>query len=294
MDNMFTYKYGRANLATDLVVIAFHEGKLLVLIKWNDHLDGYTLPGKIMHCSSVPGNEFGSGNWTLEETVRQSLIIEGGGTKNPKDVTIDLTEYLKYKNGPWPIQLDARSDIERDHRYRCVTIPYLVLVGSEAVKKLPRKNDFEWVELSQIEGVEMGKTIETPDALETTLERRKISNESIKTTEAKELYTLKLDHIDILNHAIERIRFVASLIPIGREILPDTFTMSDLQRLYEAVFCSDGTTFDRVAFQKLMLKRKHLCPAGEKPSHGKAARLYSFDDEVYDYYVATHSFYFKS
>lgn len=292
MDREFTYKYSRANLATDLVVIAFYNGKLRVLIRWNDHFNGYTLPGKIMHCSEVPGDEFGTGNWTLKETVSNSLIIEGRGTSNPKDVNIDLSDYLNYSDGPWPIQLDAMSDIHRDYRYRCVSIPFLVLVGPDSVDKFPRQNDFEWVELSQIDGVKLYNPIEKPDILESTLQRKKIKKDV--EAQPKELYSLELDHVDIINQAIARLRFVSSLIPIGREVLPSTFTMNDLQRLYEAVFCTDGTAFDRVSFQKLMLKRKHLIPQGEKSTHGKAAILYQFNNEVYDYYVATHSFFFRS
>lgn len=286
----FKYNHGRANLATDLVVIAFFNGRLMVLIKWNENLDGYTLPGKIMHCSDKPENEFETGNWTLEETVQKSLIIEGGG-KNPKDLTIDLSDFLRYKGGPWPIQLDARSEINRDNRFRCVTIPYLVLVGSLAVEKLPKKSDFEWVELSQIEGIKFEKKIEIPDEIEP-LQRKKLINVNEIEEANKETYRLQLDHTQIINQALERLRLMASLIPIGREVLPNKFTISELQKLYEAVFCTMGTTFDRVAFQKLMLKRKHLSPL-EGERHGKAL-LYEFNDKIYDYYIDTHSFYFKS
>ncbi|MGB3574123.1 MAG: NUDIX hydrolase, partial [Phormidesmis sp.] len=68
--------------------------------------------------------------------------------------------------------------------------------------------------------------------------------------------------------------------PIGFELLPETFTLSQLQRLYEQIL---ERQLDKRNFRKKLLKMDLLTVTGEKEtgvSH-RAAQLYRFDDQKY-------------
>lgn len=96
-----------------------------------------------------------------------------------------------------------------------------------------------------------------------------------------ELPDLIYDHSSIVEGAIDFIRNQINYLPIGRELLPEKFTMKELQQLYESIL---EKKLDRGNFQRKMLKleifirhEKHL----EGGAH-KAPYLYSFDGEKYD------------
>ena len=62
---------------------------------------------------------------------------------------------------------------------------------------------------------------------------------------------LAFDHDYILHKALEKIREDIHFEPVGFGLLDKEFTMSELQRLYEAIL---GVQFDRRNFHKKMLK----------------------------------------
>lgn len=92
---------------------------------------------------------------------------------------------------------------------------------------------------------------------------------------------LVLDHEQMVQKALCRLRVQLNYLPIGRTLLPEKFTMGELQSLYEAII---GKTLDRGNFQRKMLKLKIL-KRHEKWMTGapnKAPYLYSINDEVYN------------
>ncbi len=95
-----------------------------------------------------------------------------------------------------------------------------------------------------------------------------------------EIADLVMDHMDILKGALEHLRIELLNKPIGFELLPDKFTLSQMQKLYEVIL---GTTFDKRNFRKKISSMKYLIPLNEKQvgvAH-KPARLYIFSREVY-------------
>jgi ADP-ribose pyrophosphatase YjhB (NUDIX family) len=95
-----------------------------------------------------------------------------------------------------------------------------------------------------------------------------------------EVTDLVMDHMDILTSALEHLRVELLNKPIGFELLPDKFTLSQMQKLYEVIL---GTTFDKRNFRKKISSMKYLIPLNEKQvgvAH-KPARLYIFSREVY-------------
>jgi ADP-ribose pyrophosphatase YjhB (NUDIX family) len=95
-----------------------------------------------------------------------------------------------------------------------------------------------------------------------------------------EVTDLVMDHMNILNIALGHLRMELLNKPIGFELLPDKFTLSQMQKLYEVIL---GTIFDKRNFRKKISSMKYLIPLNEKQvgvAH-KPARLYIFSREVY-------------
>jgi 8-oxo-dGTP diphosphatase len=91
---------------------------------------------------------------------------------------------------------------------------------------------------------------------------------------------LAFDHERILAVALERLRGKVRYQPIGFEMLPGRFKLSQLQALYEAIL---GRPLDKRNFRKRILAMELLAEAGEERGvPHRAARLYRFDNRRYE------------
>ncbi|TYQ28421.1 NUDIX hydrolase [Pseudanabaena sp. UWO311] len=91
---------------------------------------------------------------------------------------------------------------------------------------------------------------------------------------------LAFDHNQILQIAIARLRSKIRYEPIGFELLPQNFSLSQLQRLYETVL---DRPLDKRNFRKKILGMDLLIDTG-KVEHNvahRAAKLYQFDENKY-------------
>lgn len=95
-----------------------------------------------------------------------------------------------------------------------------------------------------------------------------------------ELPRLAFDHAAIVKTAIARLRGKVRYQPIGFELLPAKFTLTQLQNLYEAIL---GEALDKRNFRKKILGMNLLEALDEKQQNvaHKAARFYSFDKKQY-------------
>lgn len=91
---------------------------------------------------------------------------------------------------------------------------------------------------------------------------------------------LIFDHNQMVNLALERLRYKAALHPIGFELLPEKFTIPQLQKLYEAIY---DTPMDRRNFSRKIVSTNLLLDTGEKNQNSatKRAILYSLNKEKY-------------
>ena len=92
--------------------------------------------------------------------------------------------------------------------------------------------------------------------------------------------SLAFDHLMILREAEKALRRQIHFEPIGFELLPEPFTMTELQRLYEAIL---DVKFDRRNFCNKMLKLGILNQLEETRlmPNKKEAFLYTFNPESY-------------
>jgi len=97
---------------------------------------------------------------------------------------------------------------------------------------------------------------------------------------AGELPALAFDHVEILAVALERLRGKIRYQPVGFELLPQRFTLAQLQALYEAIL---GRELDKRNFRKKLLAFDFLVPleAYAGGSH-RPARLHRFDRKKYE------------
>lgn len=88
------------------------------------------------------------------------------------------------------------------------------------------------------------------------------------------------DHRKILNTALGQLRNSVRYKPIGFELLPKKFTLTELQNLYESIL---GNSLDKRNFRKKILGSNMLIPlnAFEEGVPHRAARLYKFDTNAY-------------
>lgn len=107
------------------------------------------------------------------------------------------------------------------------------------------------------------------------------ASEEIKWISLNDLPDLIFDHNQMVKVALEFIRNQINYLPIGITLLPERFTMKQLQLLYESIL---GKKLDRGNFQRKMLKLD-IFIRHEKQLEGgahKAPYLYSFDKDKYE------------
>lgn len=140
-------------------------------------------------------------------------------------------------------QFHAYSNPNRDPRERVITIAYYALVRMTDVKGGDDASDARWFPLD-----------DTPQ--------------------------LAFDHDRILRDATKCLREKIHFEPVGFELLGETFSMTELQNLYEAIL---DIKFDRRNFAKKMLHFDILHPIKTSGSDVKRdTYLYSFNKEKYD------------
>lgn len=97
----------------------------------------------------------------------------------------------------------------------------------------------------------------------------------------EEIPELILDHQQMVEMALEKLRRRARYRPIGFELLPEKFTLPKLRRFYESIY---GRDLDRRNFRKKILSMNILEKLEEKDKSEsrKGAYFYRFIKEKYD------------
>lgn len=103
--------------------------------------------------------------------------------------------------------------------------------------------------------------------------------------------SLAFDHAEILDAALDRLRGKLAYQPIGFELLPQKFALSQLQHLYEVVLDCE---LDKRNFRKRVMATGLLVETNEvqRDVAHRAARLYRFDERKYKQ-LAKHGFHFE-
>jgi 8-oxo-dGTP diphosphatase len=96
-----------------------------------------------------------------------------------------------------------------------------------------------------------------------------------------DLPTLAFDHDEIVETALTRLKNKVRYQPLGFELLPEKFTLTQLQKLYETILERE---LDKRNFRKKILAMDLLVELDEieQDVAHRAARLYSFDKKKYE------------
>lgn len=103
----------------------------------------------------------------------------------------------------------------------------------------------------------------------------------------KRLPKLIFDHQEMVELALRRIRYKAALHPILFELLPNRFTIPQLQNLYESVY---NTTIDKRNFSKRVLATGLLIKQAEKDKSGSKRGAYYYHLNMQKYYAKFQAF----
>ena len=142
-------------------------------------------------------------------------------------------------------QIGAFGKIDRDPGERVVSIAYYALINAKDYdEKLRLAHGAEWIDIEEI----------------------------------PELYS---DHNEMVTKARKLVQQKMSHEPIGFSLLPDLFTLTQLQTLYEAVY---GTELDKRNFRKRIMEMGNIEKTGlvDKKCSRRGAFLYRFDKRAYE------------
>ena len=146
-------------------------------------------------------------------------------------------------------QLAAFSNIERDPAARVISIGYYSLINIiDYDNNLLKQYGAEWVEVDN-------------------------------------LPNLIFDHSEIVRRALKRLKRKAKVQPLGFELLPENFTITQLRNLYEAIY---QRQLEPANFRRKFMSMKLLdrLPVKDMNSSRKGAYLYAFNKEKYEQFTA--------
>ena len=89
---------------------------------------------------------------------------------------------------------------------------------------------------------------------------------------------LAFDHADILDYALTRLRYKLEYTAVGFQILPQEFTLPELQAAYEIIL---GEELDKANFRKKLARGNVVEPTGRyRDTAGRPAELYRYRQDA--------------
>lgn len=228
-------------LSIDCVIFGFHAGELKVLLLRWKATDGWSLPGGRIYKDESADNA--ATRILLERTGLSEIFLH-------QFHTFGDTNRNKYFTEAELVQkLEATfgsSFLAQLVDKRVVSIGYFALVEFDQVQATPDwyTDECRWWGISEVP-------------------------------------PLLFDHNEMIERALKALRQQIRNQPVGYNLLPEKFTMPELQRLYETIL---DKQFDRRNFQKLLMSYDILEKLEEKRIGvaNKSPFLYRFDKQKYE------------
>jgi 8-oxo-dGTP diphosphatase len=94
----------------------------------------------------------------------------------------------------------------------------------------------------------------------------------------EKLPQLAFDHTEIIRYALRRLRYKLEYTAAGFELLPDTFTLSEIQHTYEMIL---GEKLDKRNFRRRILEAGIIEPTPlRRTGEGRPAQLYCYREDA--------------
>ena len=206
---------------------------------------------------SVDSVVFGFENWKLEillikrkrNPMKGAWALPGGfvlDSETLDEAAVRILEETSNVKNIYLEQIHTFSEVDRFPARRVITVGYFALINPEKHSLKPG--------------------IDTTD---------------VRWFSADEKIDMPFDHGIIFETALRRLRRRVRHKPVGFELLPKKFTLTQLQLLYESIL---GHSLDKRNLRKKILGLKMLKPLEEFQTGvaHRAARLYSFDVKSYN------------
>ena len=181
------------------------------------------------------------------EPEKGKWSLMGGFVQQNESVDAAAKRVLKELTGLENVymeQVGAFGEVDRDPGERVISVAYYALINvDESDRKLVKKHNAQWINIH-------------------------------------DLPELSFDHPAMIEKARELIRRKASLEPIGLNLLPRLFTLSQMQSLYETI---QGETIDKRNFRKKVAEMDYIEKTEmiDKSSSRRGAYLYKFNNKAY-------------
>ncbi|NDW18822.1 hypothetical protein D0T53_07840 [Dysgonomonas sp. 216] len=244
-ENGLFYPYTAENIhpgfSIDCVILSFHKKKLRILLNKFDISKYWQLPGGFMF--KTESSDQAATRVLSERTGLTGIYLKQFYLfSDPHRTKMDQNlEYIE-KNAD---KGRHTEDTDKWFLKRFVSLGYYAFVKYDDVNLSSTKEDTaKWFDINNL----------------------------------PELYS---DHRNIINTSLEMIRSLLSILPVGYELLPEKFTMSDLRKIYEIIL---DKTLDRRNFQRKVLATGAIIQLEETGSSSSynPPILYSFDKEKKD------------
>lgn len=202
-------------ISIDCVIFGYHEKQLKVL---------------------VPKLNFRGDFWALPS----------GFISQHEDIDAAADRILQHRTGMKDIYLEQFHIFGKAGRNNAVFLKRLIELNPESFgDKKSYKKEYDWftkrfVSVGYYALVDINKVI--PEKID--------FDESIEWYDIKNLPTMIMDHKEIVEKALEKLRIDLDKKLNGFNLLPETFTMREVQELYETVY---EKPFARNNFQKMIL-----------------------------------------
>lgn len=190
--------------------------------------------------------------------------LPGGFVKRDENLSDAVRRGLKERTGLDDIYLEQFHTFGDIERYKPDVMKTILEANSHAPDPDYWMLD-RFISIAYYALINYNEVVPKPDAL----------SDSIDWYELKDLPPLMLDHEEIVHKALETLRDNLERKLVGMNLLPPTFTMNELQKVYESIL---GEKLRRTSFQRKMLSLGILQRHGKRYS-GKAHKapyLYSF------------------
>jgi 8-oxo-dGTP diphosphatase len=141
-------------------------------------------------------------------------------------------------------QLYTYGDPQRDPRGRVITVAYFALIPAKTPLRPPVGDEIRQAQWFPVD----------------------------------ELPALAFDHATIIAYALRRLRYKLEYTAVGFQLLPEAFTLSEIQNTYEIIL---GVALDKRNFRRRLLESGIIEPShGRRRGEGRPAQLYRYRDDA--------------